>query len=183
MGRVPSLTGAQAGQHVPGWGGLLPLHPARRNCVRVAMIRKRKHKKPGRSDVLPLPGQPTPQENTAVNKFNQLTKAAEYQAKLLELQKTSNEKRFYAAIDTIHHLMAEAEWFAENTPYKFTEHRSYIAGFARTTSRYLRQLALLNNHDAIRTLAVTRRGRDRFIFMHRHIGFGAKTVFVATNYH
>jgi hypothetical protein len=85
--------------------------------------------------------------------WNRLTRYPEYYDIQGQLQKTDREKRFHAAIASIHEFMAEEEWFAKNTPYPFKEHWSRIGMLADLTCRYLRQLAFLNNHDAINTLA------------------------------
>jgi hypothetical protein len=121
------------------------------------MKRKIKPKQSDNKNVVPQPVprpvELTPEQKRMWAEWNRLTKIPEYWAKQRELQKTDREKHFHTAINVIHDFMAEEEWFAQNTPYPFKQHWSRIGLLARTTCRYLRELALSNNHDAISTLA------------------------------
>lgn len=88
--------------------------------------------------------------------WDELTKFPEYHAKTTELSKTGvhQEKIYFQAIEIIHRLMDEEEWFAENTPYPFkVSHWSRIADLASLTCRYLQKIALADNQDAIKDLA------------------------------
>jgi hypothetical protein len=88
--------------------------------------------------------------------WDKATKFPEYWAKMSELNKHGvyQEKIHFQAIEIIHRLMEEEEWFAENTPYPFkTMHWSRIASLASLTCRYLRKIALADNQDAIKDLA------------------------------
>jgi hypothetical protein len=117
------------------------------------MKRKIKSKQSNTQPAAPLTVEPTPEQKRMYAEWNRLTRYPQYDAKEGQLQKTDREKRFHAAIASIHDLMAQEEWLAENTPYPFKEHWSRIGMLASLTCRYLRQLAFLNNHDAIKTLA------------------------------
>ena len=121
------------------------------------MKRKPKSKQSDTKNVVPSPipksVELTPEQKWMNAEWNRLTKFPEYYAKIGELQKTDQEKPFHAAINVIHDCMWEEEWFAQNTPFPFKLHWSRIALLAGLTCRYLRELALLNNHDAIKTVA------------------------------
>jgi hypothetical protein len=91
-----------------------------------------------------------------LQEWDKATKFPEYFAKSSELSKTGvyQEKIHFQAIEIIHLLMDEEEWFADNTPYPFKViHWSRIASLASLTCRYLRKLALYDNEDAVKTLA------------------------------
>jgi len=91
-----------------------------------------------------------------LQEWDKATKFPEYFAKSRELSKSGvyQEKIHFQAIEIIHCLMDEEEWFAENTPYPFKViHWSRIASLASLTCRYLRKLALYDNEDSVKTLA------------------------------
>lgn len=117
------------------------------------MKRKRKQNKSVEKSITPQRVELTPEEKRMHAEWNRLTKFPEYYAKMIELQKTDREKPFHGAIDVIHDCMREEEWFAINCPFPFKLHWSRVALLAGLTTRYLRELALANNHDAIKTLA------------------------------
>src|ERR1017187_7452627 len=116
---------------------------------------KRKQKQSDNQNVLPPPAEPTPEEMRIHAEYRRLTKFPEYSAKQREFHENrrEREKQFHAAINVIHDVMGKEEWFAQNTPYPFKLHWSRVALLADLTCRYLRQIALSNNHRAIKTLA------------------------------
>jgi DNA-binding NtrC family response regulator len=118
-----------------------------------AMKRNKSKKRNDTKNVAVKPCQPTPEQKRLNAEWERLTRFQKYYDKIGEIQKTDLEQQFHAVINFIHDLMAEEEWFFENTPYPFQFHRSRIVLLAGLTTRYLRQLALSNNHNAIDALA------------------------------
>jgi hypothetical protein len=111
-------------------------------------VNKGKAKQPSQNELT--------REQEIMREWNRTTKFPEYFAKEEELRKTGvyQEKIHFQAIEIIHRLMEEEEWFAENTPYPFKViHWSPIASLASLTCRYLRKVALADNQDAIKDLA------------------------------
>jgi len=117
------------------------------------MKRNKSKKRNDTKNVAVKPCQPTPEQKRLNAEWERLTRFQKYYDKIGEIQKTDLEQQFHAVINFIHDLMAEEEWFFENTPYPFQFHWSRIVLLAGLTTRYLRQLALSNNHNAIDALA------------------------------
>jgi len=115
------------------------------------------------SNASPAPLEPfklTPEQNRALDirqqEWDKLTNFTEYFNKSLEFHKSGfhQEQLHFQAINVIHGLMEEEEWFSENTPYPFkVVHNSTIANLAFLTCGYLKKIALLDNQNAIKTLA------------------------------
>jgi hypothetical protein len=100
--------------------------------------------------------QPPPFTKSQLQEWNKATKFPEYFVRSTELSKTGvwQERIHFQAIEHIHRLMEEEEWFAENTPYPFKAiHWSRIASLASLCCRYLQKLAFYDNEDAVKTLA------------------------------
>ncbi len=85
--------------------------------------------------------------------WRRVTKVEEFYAQLTLDNQSDLNDRFMDALNAIHDCMAREEWYRENTPFFFKERHSSIALMAGLACRYLRELALANNHWAIRELA------------------------------
>jgi hypothetical protein len=86
--------------------------------------------------------------------WNNLTKTKEYQESVWSLMESKKHQRYLDAINSINEIMEDEEQLSQKTPYLFQTYPSRIEAIAHLTCTLLRQIALYNNHDAIRGLAI-----------------------------